>query len=137
MHHGRPSSRPDPIGFNVSLPARESFRVGGHSIHFDPAPQYVRSSRASRMGGIPYTYGGFFRQAPPPDYGYYHHGHGGTPAHHRGAPSAHLSSSVQGVHHVPSGGIPLFVYGGVPLTQGHGGYPRAAASVAPSLVSAG
>ena len=99
--------------------------------------QYVRSSPASRGGYVPYDYGGFLRTAPPNDFSYYHHGHGGPTAHHGGHPSAQLLLSVHGGHHAPSWDVSLVVYSGAPFPQGHGGYPRAATSVFLSLAFAG
>jgi hypothetical protein len=81
--------------------------------------------------------GGSSVQPPPHNYGYYHHGHGGPSAHHGGHQSAQVSPSVHGGRHAPPWDVPSFVYGGGTFPQGHGGYPRAATSVAPSLVFAG
>jgi hypothetical protein len=66
--HGGPPSCPNPVGINVELSSRLAIllRFGGHGLHYDPHPQYVCSSPASRMGNVPYNYGGFFRTAPPP-----------------------------------------------------------------------
>jgi hypothetical protein len=65
---GGAPSHPNPVGINVALSARLAIllHLGGHGLHYDPRPQYVRSSPASRRGNIPYNYGGFFRTAPPP-----------------------------------------------------------------------
>jgi hypothetical protein len=52
-------------------------------------------------------------------------------------PSAQLSLSLHGGHHAPPWDVPSFVYSGAPFPQGHGGYPRVATSVAPSLAFAG
>ncbi len=137
--HGGPPSCPNPVGIDVALSARLaiSFHFGGHGLHYDPRPQYVRSSPASRMENVPYNYGGFFCTGPPHNYGYYHHGHGGPPAHHGGHPSAQVSPSVHGGRHAPPRDLPLFGYGGGTFPQGHGGYPLAATSVISSLAFAG
>jgi hypothetical protein len=68
VHHGGPPSCPDPVGVNVALSARLAalLRFGGHGLHYNPYPQYIRSSPALCMGNIPYDYGGFFHTAPPP-----------------------------------------------------------------------
>jgi hypothetical protein len=65
--HGGPPSRPDLVGIDVALfsPLAILLRFGGHGLHYNPCPQHVRSSPASRVGNIPYDYGGFFRTAPP------------------------------------------------------------------------
>jgi hypothetical protein len=76
-------------------------------------------------------------QPPPHDFGYYHHGHDGPPAHHGGHPSAQVSLLVHGGHHTPSWDVPLFVNGGGTFPQGHGGYPCVATLVALSLAFAG
>jgi hypothetical protein len=51
----------------------------------------------------------------------------------------HASSGLLGLEgfHASLGNVPLFVYSGDPFAQGHGGYPRVAASVATSLGYAG
>jgi hypothetical protein len=124
--HGGPPSCPDPVGINVALSARLaiSLRFGGHGLHYDPCPQYVRSSPASCMGNVPYNYvGGSSIQPPPHNYGYYHHGHGGPPAHHGGHPSAQVSPSVHGGRHALPRDLPSFGYGGGTFPQGHGGIP--------------
>jgi hypothetical protein len=129
--HGGPPSCPDPVGINIASSARPaaSPHFGGHGLYYGPRLQYVCSSPASRVGNVPYEYGGFFRTAPPHNFGYYHHGQGGTPVHHGGHPSAQLSPLVHGGR--------LFVYGGGTFPQGHVRYPRAATSVALSLAFAG
>jgi hypothetical protein len=111
-------------------------RFGGHGLHYDPRPQYVGSSLALRVGYVPYNYGGFFRTAPPHNYGYLCHGHSGPPEHHGGHPSAQVSPLVHGGRHAPPWDVPSFVYGGGTFPQGHGGYPRAATLVAHSLAFA-
>jgi hypothetical protein len=66
--HGGPPSCPDPVRINVALSARLAILLhfGGHGLHYNPRPQYVRSSPISHMGNTPYSYGGFFHTAPPP-----------------------------------------------------------------------
>ncbi len=88
-------------------------------------------------GTSPTIMGGSSVQAPPHNYSYYHHGHGGPPAHHGGHPSAQVSPLVHGERHVPPRDLPSFGYGGGTFPQGHGGYPRAATSVVPSLTFVG
>jgi hypothetical protein len=65
--HGGPPSRPDLAGIDVALFSRLAIllRFGGHGLHYDPHPQHVRSSPASRVGNVPYNYGGFVRTTPP------------------------------------------------------------------------
>jgi hypothetical protein len=80
----------------------------------------------------------YFGRSNTNNFGYYHHhGHGGPPAHHGGHPIAQLSLSVHGGHHALPWDVPSLVYGGAPFPQGHGGYPRAATLVAPSLAFVG
>ena len=93
--------------------------------------------RHRAWGTSPTIMGGSSVQAPPHNYGYYHHGHGGPPAHHGGHPSAQVSPSVHGGRHAPPRDLPSFGYGGGTFPQGHGGYPLAATSVIPSLAFAG
>jgi hypothetical protein len=121
--HGGPPPCPDPAGIDVALSARLAISLcfGGHGLHFDPRPQYVHSSLASRVGNVPYDYGGFFLTAPPPNYGYSQHGHGDPPEHNGGHPSAQVSPSVHGGRHAPPRDVPSFVYGGGTFSQGHGG----------------
>jgi hypothetical protein len=91
-----------------------------------------------QVGGTsPLIIGGSFVPPPPKNFGYYHHGHGGPPAHHGGHPSVQLSLSVHGGHQAPPQDVPSFVYNGAPFPQGHGGYPCATTSVAPSLAFVG
>jgi hypothetical protein len=57
--------------------------------------------------------------------------------HHGGHPSAQVFPSVHGGRHAPPRDVPSFAYGGGTFPQGHGGYPRVATLVAPSLAFAG
>jgi hypothetical protein len=109
----------------------------GHGLHYGQRPQHGRSSPASCREYIPVDYGGFFRTSPTNNFGYYHHGHSSPPAHHGGHPSVELSPSLHGGRQALPQDVPSFVYGGSPFPQGHGGYPRAATLVAPSLAFAG
>jgi hypothetical protein len=88
-------------------------------------------------GTSPSIMGGSSIPPPPNNFGYYCHGHSGPPVHHGGHSSVQLSPSVHGGHQAPPWDVPSFVYGGAPFPQGHGGYPRAATLVAPSLAFAG
>jgi hypothetical protein len=139
VHHGGPPSCPDPVGVDAASSARPaaSLHFGGHGLHYSQHPQHVRSSPALCGGYVPFDYGGFFRPAPPSNFSYYHHGHGGPPAHHGGHPSVQLSPSVHGGRQAPPWDVPLYVYGNAPFPQGHGGYPRATTLVALSLAFAG
>jgi hypothetical protein len=121
--HGGPPPCPNPVGINVALSAGLAILLcfGGHGLHFDQRLQYVHSSLASRVGNVPYNYGGFFLTAPPHNYGYYQHGHGDPPEHHGGHPSAQVSPSVHGGRHAPPQDVPLFVYSGGTFSQRHGG----------------
>jgi hypothetical protein len=150
VRHGSRSSRPDPVGVNFALSACASSSYGRQGIvPYTLVPPYVHPPQP--LQGVPYDYGGFFRKAPPDSRFYAQQGQRqhGAPTHHGVPPSAHkpflghgglhTSSgllSLEGFH-ASSGNVPSFVYGGGPFAQGHGGYPRAAASVAPSLGYAG
>ncbi len=65
--HGGPPSCPNLVGIDVALFSRLAILLhfGGHGLHYDPCPQHVRSSLASRVGNVPYDYGGFFCTASP------------------------------------------------------------------------
>jgi hypothetical protein len=128
VHHGGPHSCPDLVGIDVALSACPAALLHFGGPVFTPA---------LHRGYVHYNYGGLFRTAPSNNFGYYHHGHGGPPAHHGGHPSAQLLLSVHGGHHAPSWDVSLVVYSGAPFPQGHGGYPRAATSVFLSLAFAG
>jgi hypothetical protein len=150
VRHGSRSSCPNPVGVNFASSARALSGYGRQGIvPYAPVPLYVHPPQLSQ--GVPYDYGFFFRQAPPDSRFYAQEGQRqhGAPTHHRVPPSAHkpflghggrhASLGLLGLEgfHASLGNIPSFVYGGGPFSQGHGGYPRAAASVAPSLGYAG
>jgi hypothetical protein len=128
VRHREPPSCPDLVGINAASSAHPaaSLRFGGHGLHYGQRPQHVCSSPASCRGYIPFKYGGFFHTAPPYNFGYYHHGHGSPPAHHGGHSSVQLSPLVHGGCQAPPRDVTLFVFGGAPFPQGHGGYPHVA-----------
>jgi hypothetical protein len=146
VRHGSWSSRLDPVGVNFASSARALSGYGRQGIvPYALVPPYVHPPQP--LQGVPYDYGGFFQQAPLDSRFYAQQGQRqhGAPTHHGVPPSAHKpllghggrhasfgSLGLEGFH-ASLGNIPSFVYGGGPFSQGHGGYPRAAASVAPSL----
>jgi hypothetical protein len=90
VRHGSRSSRPDPVGVGFASSARASSGYGRQGIvPYTPVPPYVHPPQPSQ--GVPYDYGGFFRQAPPDSRVYAQQGQRqhGAPTHHGVPPSAH------------------------------------------------
>ncbi len=139
VRHGGPLSHPNPVSVDAVPSARPaaSFSFGGMASTAANARGMSVLPRL-HVGGAPaMIMGGSSVTVPPNNVGYYPHGHGGPPAHHEGHPSAQLSPSMHGWHHATPRDVPSVVYGGASYSHGHGGCPRAATSVAPSLAFVG